>query len=91
MNEFQLSFMFPGMKIESSLCPKRSNASRMRTDQLVHFSMDHHEVVDHPLVVAAVDAAVGTNRFADEQLQMRQKMQSIFVVAAVEFPVANAA
>ena len=63
----------------------------MRTDQLVHFSMDHHEVVDHPLVISAVDAAVGTNRFADEQLQMRQKMQSEFVVAAVELPVANTA
>ena len=79
------------MHIECPSRSKRSNTICIRTNQLLHFSVDHHKVVDHPFVVSAVDATVGTNRFADEQLQVRQKMQSEFVVAAVEFPVANAA
>ena len=75
-----LIIMFLRVPLERLLGPKRSNASRMWTDQLVHSSVDHHEVVDHLLVVSAIDATVGADRLASERLQMPEKMQPIFVV-----------
>ena len=44
----------------------------MRTDELLHSSVDDEEVVDELLVGGAVDATLRTNRLADVRLQMCQ-------------------
>ena len=68
---------------------KRSNASGMWTDQLVHSSVDYHEVIDHLFVIFAVDATVGTNGFALKQFHVCQEMKSIIIFGILVSLVAN--
>ena len=71
--------MFPQMHIESLFCSKRSDTICIRTDQLLHSSVDHQKMVYHLLVSDAVDATVGAAGFAMVSLQMRQQMKSVIV------------
>ena len=67
------------MRFKRPSCPKRSDAICIRTNQLLHFSVDHQKMVYHLLVSDAVDAAVGATGFAMICLQMGQQMKSVIV------------
>ena len=81
------------------LRPKRADAVPETADELLNSPVDHHEVVHHAVKGArrkegwggAVDAALGTNRFALEFLKVSKKMGSQFVVGVLQRNKADAA
>ena len=83
--------MLPPMHIEGPLSTKRPYARRERTDQLVHSSMNHQEVVNHFLVSGAIDSADRTDRLAIEELEVVEQMRSVNIVDGVESLEADAA
>ena len=56
-----------------------SHAVRMRTNELLHASVDDHEMIDELLVRGAMNAAQRTRRFATVRLDVGHKMQAIIV------------
>ena len=77
--------------LQGFLRAKRSDASSMRANELLHSSVDDEEVVDEVLVGGAVDTTLRAHRLADVRLQMRQQMQAILVGVGVERLAAEAA
>ena len=65
---------------QGSLRPKRPNAIGIRTDELVHSSMDEHEVIYHLVSSVTISSTFVTNRLPVVRLQMPQKMRSVLVV-----------
>ena len=63
----------------------------MRTNELFHSSVRHEDVIHHPLVTGAVDAADGTRPLPPISFQVRQQVQSVFVGRLGEFQEADAA
>ena len=84
--------MLFGVHQQGSLRPKRPNAIGIRTDELVHSSVDEHEVIYHLVRSVTISSTFVTNRFSVVSLQMPQKMRSVLVILRVgEFLVANGA
>ena len=68
-----------------------ADALRMRTNELLHASVDDHEMIDELLVRGAINAAQWTHRFATVRLHVGHEMQAIIVRGEFEFPTTDAA
>ena len=71
--------MFPRVHFECSLRSETPHARSMQTNELLDSSVGHQEVIDHLLVMSAVDAALRTARFAFVHLHVLQQVQSVIV------------
>ena len=76
--------MFTHMHLQRSFGSKRSDATRVRTNQSIHFSVNHQEMIHHLLVIPAIDSAVGTRALPSIVFQMRQQMKSVIVCRDVK-------
>ena len=83
--------MLPRMQIQRPLRAKGSHARGKSADDLPHSSVDHQEVVYHPLVSGAVNATDWTTAFPLIDFQMLEQVRPVDIVHFVEALVTNAA
>ena len=79
------------MHLQRPLRPKGSDASWMMTNELLNLPVSHEEVVDHLLVLSAVDAALGTAGLPLVSLQVMQQMQSVGIGRVFKVSITDAA
>ena len=86
-----VSRMFLGMPFQGLPCPKRPDATGMRTDKLLHSSVDEEEVINEFFVGQTVCLADWADCLSFVRLQMLEKMQAVLVAVADETLAAHAA
>ena len=72
--------MFFYMLIQCALCAEGSNARRMRTNKSFDSRVHHEEMINHFLMLAAINATNEANAFPFITFEMRQKMRAECVV-----------
>ena len=83
--------MFFKMPFQSLPCPKRPDTTGMRTDKLLHSSVDEEEVINELLVSPAVCPTERADCLSLIGLQVLEKMQAIFIAITGECLAAHAA